>query len=394
MDNPVSQIDIAAWAVVSEPIDAAAVERVKENAKRLGQSANPVETDHDRQLQTRSVQNQERSPGRLVAWMIRGGVAAAIAGVVIATLLVPGNNSAAFAAALKKLELVKVYSFDQIIYSENLSEPAENHITVAEDGRQRSEGEGSVMITDKTGNIRLTLLQSAKTAIVGDAVAGAEGFDPLAWFRMLQSIDNETTVDLGEKEIDGVLAFGKEVHIDIYRLHVWVNAESEELVQVEHFFPADSPIEKAVTTDFNFDEEVDESAFSFEVPKGYTVYAPDVDIERLVSDPEQNVIELMRDHAELAEGRFPVSLSDWSEWLPVLTSDDGKPNMGLAQKLGAVFPFLTSVRSENYAYLGNGVSLDQGERVIVFWYRNEEGAFRAIYSDLTVEDIDRAELPK
>ena len=55
MENSPSQIELAAWAVVSEPIDAAAVQRVKENAKRLATQA--VSDDDDRMVESRSVQD-------------------------------------------------------------------------------------------------------------------------------------------------------------------------------------------------------------------------------------------------------------------------------------------------------------------------------------------------
>jgi len=395
MENSPSQIELAAWAVMSEPIDAAAVQRVKENARRLATQA--VSDDDDPMVESRSVQDQRRGASRLVSWMIKGGVAAAIAAIVIATMFMPGDNSAAFAAALKKLDLIKVFSFDQFIHTENLPEPAENHVTVCENGRWRSEVAGVVSVWDESFTKRLTLMkdvgtENAGTAIVHDAVEGLGKFNQIAWLRQLQSIDDETTIDLGEKEIDGVMTFGKEVFVGGYRFAIWVDAKSEELVMVEQFFPDDSPIEKFVNKNFNFDEEADESLFSFEVPEGYTVCDVDEKVVQAAMAPEENLIELMRGHAELADGKLPASLDDWASWLEVL-SLDGKVNEELAGKLGAALAFLTSMRSNDYAYLGDGLWLDQPERAIVFWYR-KDGKLRAIYSDLSASDITEIDLPK
>jgi hypothetical protein len=391
MQNPVSKIELAAWAVASEPIDNTAVERVKEAAKRL--ASETVADDRDRTLEPGSLQKQRRGSSRAVSWLIRGGVAAAIAGVIFATTLMPGSESAAFAAALKKLDLVKVFSFDQVIHAENLPTPAKNHVVVCEDGRSRSELDGVVSVNDATGARRITLIESERMAIVSPAVEGLADFDQLTWLKELKNLNNETTKDLGEKEIDGVKAFGKEVVVNKYRFQIWVDAKAEELVLVEHFFPEDSPIEKAVVRNLNFDEEADETLFSFEVPDGYEAMDTNAEIVRLVHDPEQNAIELMQGHADLADGKFPVSLGDWSDWMDVL-SIDGKVNEELAGKLGALLPFLSSMREKDFAYLGDGVTLNQKERVIVFWYKNEEGKFRAIYSDLTAGEIKESDLPE
>jgi len=108
--------------------------------------------------------------------------------------------------------------------------------------------------------------------------------------------------------------------------------------------------------------------------------------------PEQNAIDLLRSYAELAEGTFPASISEIGDWMEVL-SIGGKPNIQLAQKFGAFSPFLMSMKKEDYGYLGDGKSLNQDQRVVVFWYR-KDGKLRAIYSDLSVSDITESDLPK
>ena len=47
---------------------------------------------------------------------------------------------------------------------------------------------------------------------------------------------------------------------------------------------------------------------------------------------------------------------------------------------------------EDYEYLGAGKSIDD-DRSIVFWHRTEDGTLRAVYSDLTVAEIQENELP-
>lgn len=39
------------------------------------------------------------------------------------------------------------------------------------------------------------------------------------------------------------------------------------------------------------------------------------------------------------------------------------------------------------------MTLNQKERSIVFWYRNKSGTHRAIFSDLTINDVEADDLP-
>ena len=77
-------------------------------------------------------------------------------------------------------------------------------------------------------------------------------------------------------------------------------------------------------------------------------------------------------------------------------SHDGKLDAEATRvlaNLGAITPFLVSMPKENYAYLGKGMTVDQKDG-IVFWYKKEDGTYRAIYTDLTVKDITAEKLPK
>ena len=64
----------------------------------------------------------------------------------------------------------------------------------------------------------------------------------------------------------------------------------------------------------------------------------------------------------------------------------------LAARVGSVYVFLSHMAKEDYEYFGEGKSVDD-DRSIVFWHRTEDGTLRAVYSDLTVSEIQASELP-
>jgi hypothetical protein len=59
--------------------------------------------------------------------------------------------------------------------------------------------------------------------------------------------------------------------------------------------------------------------------------------------------------------------------------------------LGSILPFLTTLPKDDYEYRGSGKSVDD-KRCIVFWYRNKDAKFRAIFNDLTVSDVDEKDV--
>ena len=117
-----------------------------------------------------------------------------------------------------------------------------------------------------------------------------------------------------------------------------------------------------------------------------------------VTNSEENIVEALRGYTKFTGGKFPKSITDWSEWtkLAVPHSKNGRLSQEVAQVmgyLGAILPFLTQMSNDDYEYVGAGKSVDD-ERTIVFWYRNDNGKFRAIYNDLTVSDVPAKALPQ
>jgi hypothetical protein len=144
-----------------------------------------------------------------------------------------------------------------------------------------------------------------------------------------------------------------------------------------------------VMTDFRFNERLDESLFSFAVPPGYKVQQQSA----IPSVPggEASIIEALRGYTKRDDGKFPASITDWGPWAVLFSKDsrdgtvDPETTKVLAH-LGAITPFLVSMPKDDYAYLGEGKSVDQKD-AIVFWYKRPDGTYRAIYGDLSAKDI-------
>ena len=94
--------------------------------------------------------------------------------------------------------------------------------------------------------------------------------------------------------------------------------------------------------------------------------------------------------------KFPNSITNWGEFAVLISkgSKDGKfdkETMDVLGHLGSILPFLTTLPKDDYEYLGSGKSVDD-KRCIVFWYRNKDAKFRAIFNDLTVSDVEEKDV--
>jgi outer membrane lipoprotein-sorting protein len=387
-NNPFSEIEPAVWAVVSEPIDSAAVERVKAKAKQISET------------ETSKVESKppltRKTGSRVANWIIRGALAAMIVLAVGILMFMPGGQQSSLAAALKKLDAVKAFSFDKHIYSKNGVTPVHMHVTVAADRRQRNETDSNITIFDESGSLRLSLHPNTKLAVPIEAQNVPSGFSQLDWFEKLKSYGKSPSKELGEKIVGGKTIFGGEVLIGSSRFHIWIEKESQELFEIEHFVnDAKLNINKTVINNFDFREEVDESIFSYEVPEGYNVQRITDSLKAIVANPEKNMVEALRLFTKLSNGKFPNALNQWIEWIKLQSNADPATKKELQERLGGINSFCSglSMKPNQSDYLGRGMMLNQPERKIVFWYKTKEGSIRAIYTDLTVAEVAESDLP-
>lgn len=384
-DDLEPQLESAVWAVLSEPLPADAIARVKSQALSLEEVPNPKVRPSTRNTAW------SRRP-----WMQVASLAACVLLALGVTMLLPSSSSA-FAQAIEKLKNAGAIRYKELVYLTTQEKPVEIQVEVAEDGRERRSLLGQVTIHDSTGQVRLSLNEAAKIATVHVPMEGipVEPERQIKWLERLKSYGKKPDKELGSLKIDGRDCLGFEVRpIPSAVYAVWVDAKTNDLVQVEFMgMPKDSSVTKSVTKDFEFNVTLDPTLFSYDVPQGYQSSTAAKLPKALPF--EDSLVEALKGYTDLSGGKFPKSISNWGEWV-VLMTEKGMPEekmMTLTGRLGTLLPYLTSMSHDDYNYIGLGKEVGM-KRSIVFWYRNSEKQLRAVYSDLSVATIAEADLPK
>ena len=376
------QIESAVWSVLSEPIDMDAVERVRIRAESL-----PVDS-HQRVRRAISPPIHRRRILTLTS------LAAGILLVIGATMLLP-STSTAFAQVIEQLKSAGAFRYTKLIYTNQQEKPIEVQVMVADNGRERSESSGTISVMDSDGQLRVTLIEATKTAIVAKPrdMPHVPAQRQLAWLEQLKSHGTKPDRELGAKTLDGRSVEGFVAKQGQNEFTIWVDAKTNDLVQIEHDGMVEgSPVSKVVMKDFRFNETFDESLFSFEVPNGYK--AMQLPPSPTLLSGEESIIEALRGFTKLADGKFPKSLVDWGEWA-VFLSQSGtsqEETAAIMARLGTILPFLFTMSKDDYQYLGAGKTTSD-DRTIVFWHRTDDRQIRAIYNDLTVAVIEETDLP-
>ena len=243
------QLESAVWSVLSEPIDMAAVERVKSRAANL--TATPPRPSYRGPIFTLT--------------SLAAGILLAVGAVTMFSSTPP-----AFASVIEQLKTAGTLRYTQLVYTDQQDQPIEVQVLVAGDGRQRSEMAGTISIMDSSGHSRLTLIEATKTAIVPEQKNASQdmGQRQLQWLEQLKSHGGKPDRRLGAKTLDGRRVEGFVAKQGLHEFTIWVDATSNELVQIEHDgMVKGSPVKKVVMKGFRFNETLDESLFSFEVPR-------------------------------------------------------------------------------------------------------------------------------
>jgi hypothetical protein len=371
------------WSVLSEPIDMDAVERVKIRAQ-----SPPVDSHHP-------VRPTISPPIHRRRVLTLTSLAAGILLVVGATMLLP-STSTAFAQVIEQLKSAGAFRYTMLIYTNQREKPIEVKVMVADNGRERSESSGTISVMDADGLLRLTLIEVGKTAIVAQPpknMPHVTAQRQLVWLEQLKAHGTKPDGKLGVKKLDGRSVEGFVAKQGQHEFSIWVDIKTNELVQIEHDGMVESSaVSKVVMRDFLFNETFDESLFNFEAPKGYKVMQ--LPPSPTLLSGEESIIEALRGFTKLADGKFPKSLVNWSEWF-VLLSQSGASREGttaISARLGTILPFLSTMSKDDYQYLGAGKTI-RDNRTIVFWHRTDDRQIRAIYNDFTVAVIKETDLP-
>lgn len=212
----------------------------------------------------------------------------------------------------------------------------------------------------------------------------------------LQHDPDVSIESLGEKEIDGRMAQGfRAAGPEGDELMIWADSQTSVPIRMElKWRQAHSEF-----TGFEFDEVLDESLFSMDIPEGYSTM-PQAMLS--LTGAEQDLVEALRQWAEsILDGVFPKDFSSqaFMDDMPKV-----RKHIAQAKKEGTDegpwtlmrgFLFCKSLKPENdWRYVGKDVKFGDAESPVC-WYRpTDSETYRVIYGDLSIKDVAPENLPE
>ncbi len=335
---------------------------------------------------------------------------AAAAAIIFAVLIGinPFGGTITFGQVAEQFLKARTVVYDFIIGDEK-SNPVIMHEIVVGTRIKRtiSNLPGMTQIIDLESGKMLALNDADKTAVYvniqGQLQERTGGYIEFVRKVLMELKDSQKVERLGEQEIEGQKAIGfagRGLIVDGV-VKIWANPKTAVPIRVElqigRLF--------VILKNFKFDERIEESEVSMNVPEGYTLEEAEADFTK---GTEEDFIESLRIWAEiLLDGTFPeaVGTESFMKQMPLLGEKLAQSGLSeeegakLGAKLGTTLPrgmfFLQLLETEDkYHYAGKGVKLGDADTAI-FWYRPEGSkAWRVIYGDLSVKDVAPENLPK
>ncbi|MGB7327470.1 MAG: hypothetical protein WBD31_21520 [Rubripirellula sp.] len=419
------QLETAVCAVLSDPIPADAIERVKQRAHNVA-----------------LVQASTTTPqvdSRQYPVVLRFAVAASVLAVIVGSLAligIPLGNSNVYAQAVKRLDsLSSMVCQIQFSSTGNLNELVNTadsqRVTYLAPSRHRIEDERlrTVQIIDRKQNRIVLLQEETKQAIVMegpsatvlDATSPARVIEALLEHFRIDRIDDETVKSLGTQMRDGATLEGYESTLGGEVVRAWFDVESlaPAIVAVRFEIPAhmndgESVPMWRVMTDIQMNVDVNPDQFSTTVPYGFEPLIVDEVSQDLSPASLDDVIEMLRLCAQANQSKFPLWLSiddSTGTQMEILskfagslenqmtngTESEKAAALKSAQEFGAAtgraIAFQFSMKPDNdWNYFG-GAKLNQPNRPLLWYAPDADDQYTIVYADLTTTQVTRDELP-
>ncbi|MBN2589644.1 MAG: outer membrane lipoprotein carrier protein LolA [Sedimentisphaerales bacterium] len=252
---------------------------------------------------------------------------ATAAAIIIAALVVFNqfdDSNVVFADMIKNIQNAKTLVFDAtfLLYEgSSVSRAIVSRAIILGPNLLRYElSDGQVWIMDQESEETLILNPNNNTAIIGSTHQGAlDLYDSYANFK---DLPGSTVKEVRNDEINSKLAVAFHLEITIgnnenftRNVIVWVDPETQlPILMKETLTDTNGTIMEIVMDNIIFDEDLDASLFSFDIPSGYQVIDNRGIVDRLKSRiesaTEMNIILKSCRMYESQHGTWPNSLQD------------------------------------------------------------------------------------
>ena len=252
----------------------------------------------------------------------------------------------------------------------------------------------------------LSLVQGSKQAIRTkfnpDDVALTD--TPIVAFEELRNLRSGSEWELGWKEIEGRPAEGFRLHKDGMEWTVWADPDTNFPIIVEMEGEFSGQTIKAMMSEFTFDEPLDPSLFSLEIPEGFTELKVPGQID--VSEPdEEDLINGLQWLIESGMDVFPPDLD--LATLMSLIQKAGSGSSGssdqtfeetmaktleITSKIVRMQQFVQGKQNVNAWNYSPDVRVGD-ESAPLCWWRGESGDdYRVVFGDLSARNLGEEEL--
>jgi len=336
----------------------------------------------------------------------------AAAAVIIAAVLIginqfTGNGaSTVYASVVEQLHYARTMTYSIVTHTPVDSMPTlRQQMAFKEPGYMRTTtADGYITVINWAQNKGISLWPPKREYIDFEAsnYQHDPAQDPFVVVEKLRTLPSQADEMLGEKEIDGRVLQGFRVTQGDMINTVWIDPQTAQLVRVETEY-TNSPGMNTIMTDFQFNDELDDSLFSLTPPEGFTRLQVQADVSTVT---EQDLIAYLQMWSSWTkDGTFPPTFNPVE--LPKVTAEmikQGKFGEGEssqqqrrdeAMQMYRGIMFVTQLPADsNWRYDGENVKYGEAETPI-FWYQpTGSPTYRVIYGDLKVKDVTPEDLPK
>lgn len=331
---------------------------------------------------------------------IAAGIAALIGHLTIGT----GATTVAWADVQNHIRSIQTMSFAMTMQMPNQPEMRMT-MKIKEPGLMRQDMDSpqeAHNIFNMQQEMGVMLVPAQKAAVrmsfAGLDPAMKKKMDEQDFSQSFKKMLGENATEIGVREIDGRkakgfhLVQGPMASMGMKNIEIWVDAATGAPVEMSmEFGPG-----KAKYTDFRFNEPMDDSLFSLEIPEGYEVKEMSIQVGPATAE---DVVLVLKMWTKARGGTFPDSLDPANFGQDVQGAKDHgleKPNeqemMDFTQAFTR-FLMMTQKPEAKVTYAGAGVMLGDAATPI-FWYKPEGSqTYKVIYGDLHVTDVAEADLP-